>query len=272
MNAVQRQPYEGLAAIYDYVMRHVDYPDWAAHVCALFARFGHHPRHSIDLACGTGSTLFELHRLGQQVSGADASAAMLEVARQRLAQTGVEIPLFHRDLRQLAGLGPFDTALCLYDSFNYLLTPEDLDRALSEISSILLPGNFFIFDICTEKNSLRHFRDVRDEERGPGFSYRRHSFYDREGRRQFNRFHIRFDNRETELAECHVQRIYPVDEIIARIEASPFELQGSFDGFTFARGSEASERIHFVLQRPADAGATLRAGPHAPQEIPHRPT
>ena len=250
MNTAQRQPYEGLAAIYDHVMRHVDYAEWAAHVCALFARFGHQPRQTIDLACGTGSTLFELHRGGKQVSGADASAAMLEVARQRLVQAGVEIPLFHRDLRQLAGLGPFDTALCLYDSFNYLLTPEDLDLALSEISSILLAGNFFIFDICTEKNSLRHFCDMRDEERGPGFIYRRHSFYDREERLQFNRFHIRFDNQETELEECHMQRIYPVDEVIARIEASPFELRGSFDGFTFARGSEASERIHFVLQRP----------------------
>jgi SAM-dependent methyltransferase len=231
-------------------MRHVDYPEWAAHVCALFARFDHRPQHTVDLACGTGSILFELRRLGQRVSGADASAAMLEVARRRLARTGAEIPLFQRDLRQLEGLGPFDTALCLYDSVNYLLAPEDLDQALAQISSILLPGNFFIFDVCTEKNSLRHFRDVRDEERGPGYSYRRHSFYERERRLQFNRFHIRFDDREAELEECHVQRIYPVDEVIARIEASPFELRGSFDGFTFARGSEASERIHFVLQRP----------------------
>lgn len=246
----QHQPYEGLAAIYDYVMRHVDYADWAAHVCALLARFDHQPRHGVDLACGTGSTLFELHRQGLQMSGADGSAAMLGVARQRLATAGVEIPLFHRDLRQLAGLGPFDTALCLYDSINYLLSPADLDLALAQTSSILLPGNFFIFDVCTEKNSLRHFRDVRDEERGPGFSYRRHSYYDREQRLQYNRFHIRFDGQETDTEECHVQRIYPVDEIIARIEASPFELRGSFDGFTFARGSEGSERIHFVLQRP----------------------
>ncbi len=250
MSPAEHPPYEGLAAIYDYVMRHVDYADWAAHVCALFARFDHQPRHCVDLACGTGSTLFELHRMGLRVSGVDASAAMLAVAGQRLARTGVEIALHQRDLRQLAGLGPFDTALCLYDSFNYLLTPEDLALALAQTSSILLPGNFFIFDVCTEKNSLRHFRDVRDEERGPGYSYRRHSFYDRQERLQFNRFHIRFDGQETELEECHVQRIYPVDEIIARIEASPFELRGSFDGFTFARGSEASERIHFVLQLP----------------------
>ncbi len=28
----EREPYEGLAAIYDYVMRHVDYEGWAAYV------------------------------------------------------------------------------------------------------------------------------------------------------------------------------------------------------------------------------------------------
>lgn len=250
MKAVEREPYEGLAAIYDFVMRHVDYAEWAAYVHRLFSRFGHCPARAVDLACGTGSTAVELGRLGYRLTGVDGSEAMLQVARERLARLELDIPLFQRDLRRLEGLGPFEAAVCLYDSFNYLLEPADLDRALGAVGSILLPASFFIFDICTEQNSLRHFRDIRDEERGPGFRYRRHSYYDRDRRLQFNHFHIRFDGQDVELEEFHVQRIHPVDELIARIEASDFKLLGAFDGFTFARGSEESDRIHFVLQRP----------------------
>lgn len=250
MKALEKAPYQGLAPIYDYVMRHVDYPEWAAYIHDLLGRFGQRPTRLVDLACGTGATATALHRLGYQVAGADGSAAMLQVARERVARLGAALPLFHRDLLCLEGLGPFEAAVCLYDSLNYLLAPADLDRALGEICNILLPASFFIFDICTEKNSLRYFRDFRDEEKGPGFRYRRHSYYDRQRRLQFNHFHLLFDGQDTELEELHTQRIYSVAEVLDRIEASPFELLGAFDGFTFARGSEESERVHFVLRRP----------------------
>jgi len=250
LKATKREPYEGLAPIYDFVMRHVDYPEWAAYVRDLMKRFGCSPACLVDLACGTGATAAALHELGYRVSGVDGSEAMLRVAGERLACLGGAIPLFCRDLRCLEGLGPFGAAVCLYDSFNYLLEPADLDRALGQVFAILLPGSFFIFDICTEKNSLRYFRDFRDEEKGPGFCYRRHSYYDRDRRLQFNHFRLRFDGQDAELEELHVQRIYTVAEVVERVEASPFELLGAFDGFTFARGSEASERVHFALRRP----------------------
>ena len=248
MGSAAQTPYQGLAPIYDYVMAHVDYGAWAAYIHALFARFAPDAIRVADLACGTGNVSFALHRLGYEVTGVDRSEAMLRVAREKAAGTGVAF--VQQDLRQLAGLGPFDAATCLYDSVNYLLAPADLDAALRGAQAIVQPGGLFVFDICTERNSLRYFRNMRHSERGPGFSYERHSMYDPDRRRQSNHFRIRRNGSDVALEETHVQRIYPVAAIAARVEASAWELLAFFDGFTFDKGTEESDRVHFVLRAP----------------------
>ena len=248
MGSAAQSPYQGLAPIYDYVMAHVDYGAWAAYIHALFARFAPDAIRVADLACGTGNASFALHRLGYEVTGVDRSEAMLRVARTKAAGTDVEF--VQRDLRQLAGLGPFDAAICLYDSVNYLLAPTDLDAALRGAEAIVQPSGLFVFDICTERNSLRYFRNMRDSERGPGFSYERHSIYDPDKRLQSNHFRIRRDGSGVALEETHVQRIYSVAAIAARVEASAWDLLALFDGFTFDKGTEESDRVHFVLRAP----------------------
>lgn len=251
MTAQPAAPYQSLAGIYDYVMRHVDYDNWAAYLRDLFAHCGHQPRSLIDLACGTGNIALELRALGcPVVAGVDASEAMLGVAREKAALAGYVIDFIPRDLRQLDGLGPFDAAVCMYDSFNYLLTLDDLAQALAAVQSILHPGGLFVFDVCTEQNSLRYFRDLRDQESGPGFTYQRHSHYEAGERLQTNHFTIRFDGQQDPVEEHHIQRIYPLTDILAALEESSFELLGAFDGFTFKRGTERSDRIHFALRRP----------------------
>ena len=256
---VKQAPYESLAEIYDFVMRHVDYDNWAAYIHATLQRFGCRPRNLVDLACGTGNITMELHNLDYQVTGVDRSASMIRVAGEKAARLDRDIAFVQQDLRYLAELGPFDAAVCLYDSFNYLLTPADMRQALEAIHRILRPGSLFVFDVCTEQNSLRYFRDVRDTDKGPGFAYERHSYYDKDRKLQYNHFQICFDTRKMRLEETHTQRIYPMKEIVARIEASSFELLAAFDDFTFKKGTPRSDRIHFVLQRPADgrAGETL---------------
>ena len=241
-------PYQGLAPVYDYVMRHVDYDEWVAYVQSLFERWDYSATRIVDLACGTGNISFELHRLNYEVTGVDLSDDMLRVAEAKGGNTGIEF--VQRDLCQLAGLGPFDAAVCMYDSFNYLLETEDLDEALTSVETIVRPEGLFIFDICTEHNSLRYFRDMRDREEGPGFAYERHSTYDAETRLQRNHFVIHFDTQDEVLEETHIQRIYPVSTVIERVEASSFELLDLYDGFTFNRGTEISDRIHFVLRAP----------------------
>ncbi len=251
--SMRQLPYQGLAPIYDYVMRHVDYEEWAAFIRDVFARYAPETKHLIDLACGTGNVSSELSFLGFSITGADLSESMVRIAQEKAALRGDDSTFVQRDLRALSGLGPFEGAVCMYDSFNYLLEPEDIDETLSQVIGVLQPGGLFVFDVCTERNSLTYFGDMHDRESGPGFTYERHSYYDTDVRLQHNDFEIRFEGDETLYEESHVQRIYQLTDIEQRIKASPFELVDLLAEFTFEPGSEKANRVHYILRAP---GAT----------------
>jgi predicted TPR repeat methyltransferase len=238
--------YSSLASIYDFVMRHVDYVHWADHVESLIVRHNLVPASMIDVACGTASLALELTKRGYRMNGADACDEMLDVARKKVLDGGHNIGLYHRSFLELEGLDRHDCVLSLYDSVNYLLNHEDMGRMFGYVHSIVHRGGLFIFDVCTETNSIRHFRDMRERERGDGFSYTRHSYY-KEGI-QFNDFKIRFDDPDRDVQELHQQRIYPLKEIEQVIEDSPFTLEAAYDGFSFRDPSEESDRVHFVLR------------------------
>ncbi len=239
-------PYGRLAGIYDYVMRHVDYVHWADYVESVFERHALSPVRMLDLACGTGSLAIELRRRAYDTSGADASSDMLAVAKDKVRAAGYDISLHHCDFLNLGDLPRFDAVVCLYDSLNYLMSIEEVGAAFRGIHAILEPKGVFVFDVCTETNSVRYFRDMTDRDGEEGFKYIRRSMF-KDGV-QYNRFEISFsDSGETYLEE-HRQRIYSLKDVRRAIEDSPFTQLGAYHGFGFNPASEQSDRVHFVLQ------------------------
>lgn len=250
------QPYTRLAEIYDHVMRHVDYVQWADYIEAVFARHNVAPARVLDLACGTGSMALELRKRNYRAYGADNCREMLDVAIDKTEKARQNVQFFQRNLTDLSRLPPVEAALCLYDSMNYLMTIEDVALALREVHRILLPNGLFVFDVCTETNSLRYFRRLTDKDGGDGFTYVRESFY-RNGI-QFNRFKIRFKQTDESVEEEHRQRIYALSDVLTALEQSPFSLEGTYDGFGFRGPDEGSDRVHFVLRKVGD-GTSGRA-------------
>ena len=239
-------PYRGLASIYDEVMQHVDYVEWADYIESIFDRHRLHPERLLDLSCGTGTLAVLLKRRGYRVTGADASADMLVVAREKAQRAGLDVPFVCKDMRRLEGLPRYEAVLCLYDSINYLMTLEDLAGALREVRSVLEAGGLFVFDICTETNSLKYFRDMTDKGRGDGFLYTRHSYYEKGV--QFNRFDIQFLDSRGVVSETHEQRIYSIRDIERALNGSDFQIEGAYDGFGFSSPTDRTDRLHFVLR------------------------
>ena len=239
-------PYSRLAEIYDHVMRHVDYVHWASYVESLFDRHLASPKTILDLACGTGSLAIELHRRGYEVSGADGCAEMLDEGRKKVAKLDYPISFYHRNLIDLHDLPTFDAVLCLYDSINYMMTLDDMAKAFDMMATVLNPGGILIFDVCTESNSLEHFNDMKEEDRGSNFSYVRHSYF-KEGV-QYNKFDIHFEADDTWAQEVHQQRIYPLSDVTSVLASSKFEVEGAYSGFGYSSPNELSDRVHFVLR------------------------
>ncbi len=100
----------------------------------------------LDVPCGEGRHAVELARRGYRPTGVDFSEACLERARAAAAaDEEIEGPLdfLRRDMRELAGLGPFRGACCLGNAFGYF--PEaECRRFLAAVAASLAPGAGFL--------------------------------------------------------------------------------------------------------------------------------
>jgi SAM-dependent methyltransferase len=243
--------YRVIAPYYDWIMAHVDYDGWGRYLSRLWNKFGDEPSSILELAAGTCP--FQSRRVyprGARVTYTDLSPFML-------AQNGKTRGKAAANAQALPFKPGFGLCVMIYDAINYLMFDEEVLRCFREALRVLRPGGLFIFDITTEANSKRHFEDTLDYGELEGCTYIRASRYDRKARLQSNEFTF-FTAAEDGLwrrrVESHQQRIYKLARIRSLAREAGFAVAGCFEGFTLRPGLETSERVHFVLKRPALKG------------------
>jgi ubiquinone/menaquinone biosynthesis C-methylase UbiE len=99
----------------------------------------------LDLTCGTGSQVFYLAERGFEITGADFSPALLEIARARAAEASKPLNFIDGDMRSLH-VGEYDAVITIFNAIGHL-TPPDFATALANIHRNLKPGGIYIFDI-----------------------------------------------------------------------------------------------------------------------------
>lgn len=94
--------------------------------------------HVLDVACGTGLVVRELHRrYGCRITALDQSAGMLAAARERTASLGADVTLVEGRAEAL----PFADATFDGLTFTYLLRyVDDVDATLRELARVVRPG------------------------------------------------------------------------------------------------------------------------------------
>lgn len=242
------EPYSQLALIYDYVMRHVNYSRWAHYLRDLFALSDLEVHRVLDIACGTGSLILKLRALGYNVAGCDESLGMVQVAKDKARAQRPRIPIWCSSMKYFSLKQTFDALVCTYDSINYCLDEIACAAVFDRAAQAISRGGVFVFDICTVKNSRKHFRRYYEKEETDDFRYIRQSYYDVNKSIQVNEFYIQ-RNSSPLLHEIHHQKIYRIEEMTRAIPKESFEVLGIYDGFSMKSGSEDSDRVHFVLKR-----------------------
>jgi SAM-dependent methyltransferase len=241
--------YSKLALIYDHIMRHVDYTSWANFISSILKMNEINSGNILDVSCGTGSFLLKLSKYGYNLYGCDISAEMINQALLKSKKNNVNIALFIQDMRDLKFDVTFDGAVSLFDSINYLKTEDDLLKNLISVSSILNDKGIFIFDICTESNSLKNFFDYNEMGEYKFMIYHRKSYYLKNKRLQINEINIVDKNAGERYKEIHKQRIYTIEEIQKIINLSPLKLLSVYDNLSFNPPNSQTERIDFVLNK-----------------------
>lgn len=97
----------------------------------------------LDVCCGCGHVTRDLAERGYQVTGIDASEALVKLARQDVPSARFLVA----DARDFRCDDHFDGALSTFDSLNHLLTYADLRAAFKCVHPALLPGTPFFFDM-----------------------------------------------------------------------------------------------------------------------------
>lgn len=242
-------PYTALAAGYDVVMEHVEYEAWAEYTHHILQEHHRDPRTVLELGCGTGSFAFELQPMGSyQYLGTDHALQMIRVAKAKAEMYGSPVQFEVADFTNFRVDRPVDVVILLYDGLNYVLEEDGIRSLFRCVFDALGPGGLFFFDQSTPYNSINNEAYFEDTGEAQGFSYVRHSAYDRTTRIHTTTFDITAAG--IPYHEVHRQRAYEVGEIKRLIAEIPFQLIDSFDAFSTAPATEQSERIHWLLKKP----------------------
>ncbi|HEU4754150.1 MAG TPA: class I SAM-dependent methyltransferase, partial [Armatimonadota bacterium] len=202
----------------------------------------------LDLACGTGNVLRELLRRGYEAEGADASPAMIEVARRKFP---ADVPLWCQDARFLdLPSPPFDACVCLFDSLNYLLEPADLQRAFRAIHRHLKPGGSLVFDM----NAIRALETGMFDQKGTGrdasLEYAWESAWDPISRLCTIQMEFRsYERAGTRVFhETHVQKGYTLREVTRLLDLASFEVLAVYDAFSTRPPNPKTDRFYVVAR------------------------
>lgn len=141
--------YANFSFYYDALTQDVDYPKRAKYILTLLERHRHSPGLTLDLACGTGSLLFELLLQEVDVFGVDASPEMLAQAKDKSYELEKDVLLLCQKMQELDLYGTVDTVVCTLDSLNHLRNEAELLQAFSRVFLFLNPGGLFVFDMNT---------------------------------------------------------------------------------------------------------------------------
>jgi ubiquinone/menaquinone biosynthesis C-methylase UbiE len=101
----------------------------------------------VELAVGTGRVAIPIvERTGRRVIGIDISTEMLEVARRRASNAGVELDLRHADMSELTLDEPTDLVICPFRAMLHLPGHDARVNVMRRVRSLLVPGGRFAWN------------------------------------------------------------------------------------------------------------------------------
>jgi len=185
---------------------------------------------ALDLCCGIARHSVELAKHGLRVTGVDATRPLLERARQRAAEVGVEIEFVEANMRDFVRPEAFDLAVNLFSSIGYLSREDDL-QVMRNLHTSLRPGGVGVVETMSREVLARKYLQTVSQELPDGsLLVDRHRILDDWTRIESTWTLIRDGTVKT---HCFTLNLYAGDEMRRALQTAGFgevKLFGSLEG------------------------------------------
>lgn len=105
----------------------------------------------LELCCGTGRLTLPIAKDGYDICGVDYTSSMLERAKVKASEAGLDINFIEADIRTLNLQEKFDLIFIPFNSIHHLYKNEDLFKSLKVVENHLKENGLFLLD-CFNPN------------------------------------------------------------------------------------------------------------------------
>jgi len=246
----------GFSNAYD-KLQDADYNAFFEYYKKIFKKFDKNPELVLDLGCGTGNITVKMAQAGYDMIGIDLSCEMLDIARQKAADEGLDILFLNQDMTEFELYGTVDAIISTLDGINYITEDGGLEKLFKLCENYLNPDGIMIFDINSKyklKEVLGNNTFVSEEDNI--FYIWQNNFFEEENVCSFTLdfFVKNKDGSYDRFSEYQEERAYSKEEIERAAEKAGLEIRGCFGGFDFSAPQDTSERLFFILNKPHTKG------------------
>jgi ubiquinone/menaquinone biosynthesis C-methylase UbiE len=209
----------------------------------------------LELCCGTGRLTIPIAKDGYNISGVDITSSMLEQAKLKASEAGLEIDFIQADIRTLNLRQKYDLIFIPFNSIHHLYQNEDLFQALNVVKNHLKEKGMFLLD-CYNPN-IQYIVESRNEENeinqyttkdGRNVLIKQKMRY--ENQSQINRIEWNYYiNDEFHSTQNLDMRLYFPQELDSYLEWNGFTIIHKFGSFKEEEFNDSSEKQIFVCSK-----------------------
>ncbi|MBX3290424.1 MAG: class I SAM-dependent methyltransferase [Acidobacteria bacterium] len=210
----------------------------------------------LDAACGTGHILIPLAEAGIDVCGFDISPEMLAACERKAAEKNVTVDVWLDDLRGFRSEQRFDLIFVAGNSFQHLMTDEDISAAFRPIKTHLNPNGRVLIEMFNPSWPLL----MREpEKRLMVGQFGDHiltedSVYDAANRTSHTTWHFWHRPTGNETSLTYNSREYFYKDVTELFSLNGFVIENHFGEFDLSPYDEEMSSKHLVIASPKANG------------------
>ena len=207
----------------------------------------------LELCCGTGRLTLPIAKDGYNICGVDYTLSMLEQAKVKATEAGLDIDFIEADIRTLDLQEKFDLIFIPFNSIHHLYRNEDLFKALECVKNHLKKGGLFLLD-CFNPNIQYIVENEKDQatiteyttDDGRNVLIKQTMRY--ESATQINRieWHYYINSEFHSIQNLDMRLFFP-QELDSYLERAGFNIIHKFGGFEEESFDDKSEKQIYVL-------------------------